>query len=267
LSDEEAVSGSSHSSLERLRRGGPVFGIMQTLPLPTLTELAVWCGYDFIILDCEHGIVDEAAHVACLQVVSNSGAFAAVRVRPKDFGSVGRYLDFGADAILLPDVQTPADAVAFVSAATYGPRGNRSSTRSARTSRYGLGAPAAETAPLLLAMIEGNRALADLAAIAATPGIGGFIVGPNDLSADLGCPFDFSAAAYSTAFRKIEQTAANAQLLMGTIAHPHYPTERLLAAGHRFIIVSSDVAITRDGYKLQLAAARAAFARTDIGRP
>jgi 4-hydroxy-2-oxoheptanedioate aldolase len=266
LSNEEAVRGSSHSSLERLRRREPVFGIMQTLPLPTLTELAVWSGYDFVILDCEHGMVDEAAHVACLQVISNSGAFAAVRVRPKDFGSVGRYLDFGADAILLPDVQTPADALAFVSAATYGPRGTRSSTRSARSIRYGLGA-AAEAAPLLFSMIEGNRALADLTAIAATPGISGFIIGPNDLSADLGCPFEFSAPEYSAAFSKIEQTAANARLLMGTIPHPHYPTEQLLATGHRFIIVSSDVAIVRDGFKLQLAAARGALARTEIGRP
>jgi 2-keto-3-deoxy-L-rhamnonate aldolase RhmA len=266
LSDEDTARGSSHASLERLRRGEPVFGIVQTLPLPTLTELAVWSGYDFVILDCEHGIVDEAAHVACLQVVSNSGAFAAVRVRPKDFGSVGRYLDFGADAILLPDVQTLADAVAFVSAATCGPLGNRSSTRSARISRYGLGAPT-ERAPLLFAMIEGNRALADLTAIAATPGISGFIVGPNDLSADLGCPFEFSAPAYSAAISKIEQTAAIAQLLIGTIAHPQYPTERLLAAGHRFIIVSSDVAIVREGCKTQLAAARAALARTDISRP
>ena len=266
MSEEGNVRGYSHSSLERVRLREPVFGIMQTLPLPTLTELAVWSGYDFVILDCEHGVVDETAHVACLQIISNSSAFAAVRVRPKDFGSVGRYLDFGADAILLPDVQTPADAVAFVSAATCGPRGNRSSTRSARSSRYGMAARA-ETAPLLLAMIEGNRALRDLAAIATTPGISGFIIGPNDLSADLGCPFEFSAPAYSAAVSKIERTAANAQLLIGTISHPHYPTERLLAAGHRLIIVSSDVAIIRDGCKSQLAAARAALARTDIPRP
>jgi 2-keto-3-deoxy-L-rhamnonate aldolase RhmA len=265
LSDEGSIRGSSHSSLERLRRREPVFGIMQTLPSPTLTELAVWSGCDFVILDCEHGIVDEAAHVACLQIIANSGAFAAVRLRPKDFNSAGRYLDFGADAILLPDVQTPADAVAFVSAATYGPRGNRSSTRSSRSSRYGMAAPA-ETPPLLFAMIEGNSALRDLTAIAATPGISGFIVGPNDLSADLGCPFEFSAPAYSTAISKIEQTAADAQLLMGTIPHPHYPTERLLAAGHRLIIVSSDVAIIRDGCTSQLAAARAALARTGTDR-
>lgn len=234
--------------------------MMQTLPSPALTELAVWSGFDFVILDCEHGIVDEPAHVACLQVLGNSDAFVAVRVRPKDFGSVGRYLDFGADAILMPDVQTPADALALVSSATYGPHGTRSSTRTVRGARYGLSSGIA-AAPLLFAMIEGRRAVDDLAAIAATPGIGGLIIGPNDLSADLGCPSEFSAPAYAAAITQIEAAAAKAQLLLGTIAHPHYPPERLIAAGHRLIIVSSDVAIVRDGCRSQLAAAREALAR------
>jgi 4-hydroxy-2-oxoheptanedioate aldolase len=165
----------------------------------------------------------------------------------------------GANAVLLPDVQTGAEAAAFVAAATCGTQGTRSSTRSARGSRYGLGA-GAQIAPLLFAMIEGSLALNNLAQIAATPGISGLIIGPNDLSADLGLPFDFSAAAYCAAITKIEETAANAHLLIGTIAHPHYPIERLLAAGHRFIILSSDVATVRDGYKSQLAAARGALA-------
>jgi 4-hydroxy-2-oxoheptanedioate aldolase len=259
------MHGPADSSLQRLRRREPVFGIMQTLPSPALTELAVWSGFDFVILDCEHGIVDEPAHVACLQVIANSGAFAAVRVRPKDFGSVGRYLDFGADAILLPDIETTADAVAFVSAATYGPRGTRSSTRSVRGAHYGLSSVALAE-PLLFAMIEGRRALAEIAAIAGTPGISGLVIGPNDLSADLGCPSEFGAPAYSAAMSQIAQAAADANSLLGTIAHSHYPIERLLAVGHRFIIVSSDVAIVRDGCKSQLAAARDALANMKIER-
>jgi 2-keto-3-deoxy-L-rhamnonate aldolase RhmA len=257
------MHGPADSSLQRLRRREPVFGIMQTLPSPALTEIAVWNGFDFVILDCEHGIVDEPAHVACLQVLANSGAFAAVRVRPKDFGSVGRYLDFGADAILMPDVESAADAVALVSAATYGPHGTRSSTRAVRGARYGLSSSIAAP-PLLFAMIEGRRALGDLPAIAATSGISGLVIGPNDLSADLDCASEFSAPAYAAAIAKIEATTARAQLLLGTIAHPHYPTERLLVAGHRLIIVSSDVAMFRDGCKSQLAAARDALARTRV---
>jgi 2-keto-3-deoxy-L-rhamnonate aldolase RhmA len=246
---------SGTQALARLRRLEPVFGLIQTIPTPTLTELAVWSGYDFVILDGEHGIADEPAHLACLQVISGSDAFAAVRVQPGNFGAVGRYLDLGADAILMPDVQTAADAAAFVAAATPGPKGTRSSTGSARVSRYGLGR-LAEQPPLLLAMIEGKQAATRIAAIAATPGLGGFVIGPSDLSADLECANDFSTPAYTSAFAQIEKAAAGAKLLIGTKPHPGFPLEKLLGAGHRFIIVAADINILRDGYRAQLAAAR-----------
>jgi 2-keto-3-deoxy-L-rhamnonate aldolase RhmA len=242
-------------ALPRLRSGEPVFGIIQTIPAPTLTELAVWSGSDFVILDCEHGILDEPAQLACLQVMSGSDAFSAVRVRPGDLAAVGRYLDFGADAILMPDVQSAADAEAFVAAATPGPRGTRSSTGSARATRYGLGR--IETgSPLLLALIEGGKAVAAIDAIAATPGLSGLVIGPSDLSADLGCPNDFTAPAYTAAFVRIEQAAASAGLFLGGRAHPGFPIERLLDAGHSFLIAGADITVLRDGFHSQLAAAR-----------
>jgi len=244
------------SALSRLALSQPIFGLMQTVPNPSLTELAVWSGYDFVILDCEHGIVDEPAHIACLQVISGSPAFAAVRLRPGDFGSVGRYLDFGADAILMADVQTPEEAARFAAAATFGPQGTRSSTKSTRAARYGLTAIKDIAPPLLLATIESKRAVDNVAAIAATPGIGGLILGPSDLSADLNCPFEFSALAYTSAFAQVEQGAAGARIHLGTIAHPGYSVERLLSAGHRIIIVTADIAVLREGFGSHLAAAR-----------
>jgi 2-keto-3-deoxy-L-rhamnonate aldolase RhmA len=246
-------------ALARLRRLEPVFGLIQTIPNPTLTELAVWSGFDFVILDGEHGIADEPAHLACLQVVAGTDAFAAVRVPAGNFGAVGRYLDLGADAILMPDVRSGADAAAFVAAATTGPTGTRSSTGSARTSRYGLGR-LSDQPPLLLAMIEGQKAVERIAAIIATPGIDGLVIGPSDLSADLGRPNDFANAAYAQAFRHVERSAADARLVFGTKPHPGFELWRLLAAGHRFIIAAADVTTLRDGYRAQLAAAHAALA-------
>jgi 2-keto-3-deoxy-L-rhamnonate aldolase RhmA len=249
---------SENPALARLRRREPVFGLIQTIPNPTLTELAVWSGFDFVILDGEHGVADEAAHLTCLQVLSGSAAFSAVRVAPGQFGAVGRYLDLGADAILMPDVQTPEEAAAFVAAATPGPKGTRSSTGSARATRYGLRRSAGE-APLLLALIEGQRAIRQMEAIAATPGLGGFVVGPSDLSADLECPNDFSSPVYASAFAAIEQGAARAKLVIGTKPHPGYPLERLLAGGHRFIIAAADIQVLRDGFRNELTLQRASM--------
>ncbi len=244
-------------ALARLRSGQPVFGLVQTAPGPFVTELAVWSGFDFVVVDCEHGIIDEPAHVASLQVISGSEAFAVVRVRPGDVGAISRYLDFGAAGILMPNVRTPAEATALVAAATYGPKGTRSSTGSAlRAARYGLGPQTDPAPPLLLAMIESAQGVENIGAIAQTPGLDGLVIGPYDLSADLGCANDFSAAAYTRAFTEIERAAARTGRLLGSAAFPGFPVQRLLSAGHRFIVASVDTLALRDGFRSHLAAAR-----------
>lgn len=244
-------------ALSRLRAREPVFGLLQTMPGPTVTELAVWSGFDFVILDCEHGVVDERAHLASLQAIAGSDGFALVRVRPGDLGAVGRYLDFGADGIIMPDLRTKEDATAFVAAATFGPEGTRSSTGNAvRAGRYGLVPRPERESPLLLGIIESEEAVANVTTIAATQGLDGFIIGPHDLAASLDCAGNFSAPAYTAAFAAIEQTATKAELLLGSIAHPGFPIARLLGAGHRFIIASVDILALRDGVHAQLEAAK-----------
>jgi 2-keto-3-deoxy-L-rhamnonate aldolase RhmA/pimeloyl-ACP methyl ester carboxylesterase len=252
------VSGTSRpSALARLRLGEAVFGALQSIPTPVVTEIAVWSGYDFVILDCEHAIVDETAHLAALQVIAGSDAFAVVRVRPGDLSAVGRYLDIGADGILLPDVRSAAEAQAFVAAAFPAPAGTRSSTGgSARATRYRLVSSEPRARPLLLAMIEGAQAVSAISAIAATPGLDGLVIGPYDLAADLGAPEDFSTPAYREAFAEVARAAVRAGILLGSRSHPGFPIERLLDAGHRFILLSSDAAALRDGYRAHLEAVR-----------
>lgn len=244
-----------NGALRRLRKGDAVFGVMQTVSASALTELALWSGFEFVILDCEHGVVDEQAQFAAIQIISASDAFSVVRVRGGDFAAVGRYLDFGADAILMADLKTPVDAAAFVSAATFGPKGTRSSAgSSSRETRYGIAGKGKRAKPLLLTMLETSEALTNVTEIAATPGIDGLVIGPHDLSADLGCPGDFSAPSYKAAFVKIEKAALNARIIVGSVPHPGFSADRLLKAGHRFILASADVIALRDGYRAHLAA-------------
>jgi 2-keto-3-deoxy-L-rhamnonate aldolase RhmA len=252
----EISSSRSHGTLSRLRRHQAVFGALQSIPSPALTEVALWSGFDFIILDLEHGVLDEPSLLASLQVISHTPAFAVVRVRPRDFSAVGRYLDFGADGILLPDVCSAGEARMFVAAAAHGPRGSRSSSEGARGARYGLSGRANSGSPLLLAMIEGADAVSEIDAIATTPGLDGLVIGPHDLAADLGSENDFSTPAYQAAFARIEQAATHAGVLLGSRTHPGFPIERLLGAGHSFILASGDVTALRDGYRAHLEAAR-----------
>lgn len=223
------------NALARLRAGQAVFGAMQSLPGAAITELAVAGRFDFIILDCQNGVGVEAAHADSLRVIAASSAFSMVRVEHRDLAAVGRYLDLGADGIMMPDVRTPADARAFVAAAA----GKGSGT------------------PVLLAMIESGEALAHMNNIAATPGLSGLVIGPHDLSANLGCPDDFSATTYRDAFVAIEAAAATHGLILGSKPHPGHSLAQLQASGHRFILVGSDILALRHGFRAQQDAARA----------
>ena len=251
------TSARSPEKLQRLLSGEAVFGIMQTMPSPTVTELAVWSGFDFVVLDCEHGIVDESAHLASLQAVAGTDAFAMVRVRPGDLGAVGRYLDFGADGVLMSDVGTAQDAMNFVAAATHGPVGTRSSTgRSSRAERYGLNPSSEMPRYILMGLIESRESVSNISAIAQTPGLDGLVIGHQDLSGSLGCSGDYSESVYSAALREVEQAAVGANRMLGGAPYPGSPVERLLSAGYQLIVAGVDTIALRDGFEAQLAAAK-----------
>lgn len=245
-------------SLTKLRGRTPVLGALQTIPGRAMTELALSAGFDFVMLDCEKGVVDIDAHLASLEAVLESDdAFAAVRVKPGDFDAVCRYVEFGAHLIVLPDVQTAADATAFVAAAARGKLKGASRETDAPDLGAELPEQTADHLPLLFAMIESVKGVAAIADIAATPGLAGLIVGPNDLAADLGCPGDFTTKAYEDAVQIVELTAERHGLLLGSREHPGFPLRRLVEAGHCCILASIDVLALRDGYRADLAAAKA----------
>jgi 2-keto-3-deoxy-L-rhamnonate aldolase RhmA len=242
---------------QRLQASEPLIGIAQTIPSAVVTELAIWCGYDFVMLDCEHGPVDEGHHLHCLQIIAANGVLSCVRVRPGDCAAVGRYLNWGANVILMADVRNTSDAAAFVAAATTGHDGTRSSSSASRVNRYGLGGSTTPGGPMLLAMIEGADAVSHIEAIIAMPGLAGVVIGPNDLSADLGCGGDFSDPRYRAAFVDVETAALHAPCTLGSSVHAQCSAGSLARAGHTLILAGSDLALLRDDLRARLDATRA----------
>jgi 4-hydroxy-2-oxoheptanedioate aldolase len=238
-------------ALERLRQGQPVFGLFQTFPDATLTELAVWCGYDFVILDCEHGVVDESAQLQVLRVICGSDAFSLVRVRPGDDSAVARYLDFGADGVLVPDVRTPDQARQIGFAA------NGRWTGGLRGDRYGLGpASQGKRKPLVIVLIESAEGVHNVEAILDVAEIDGAIVGSGDLSTNLGSPGDFTSPAYVSANERVERAARERGKILGAKPYATFSIPILLERGHRLILVGRDVAFIKNGLVEALAAAR-----------
>jgi 2-keto-3-deoxy-L-rhamnonate aldolase RhmA len=239
------------NALHRLRRGEAVFGVIQTFPEATVTEIAVWCGYDFVIVDCEHGVVDETAQMAVFRAIAGTSAFSLVRVRAQDESAVARYLDFGADGVLVPDVRRPDQARKIGFAAT------RRWTGGLRGDRYGLQREdQAERRPLVLVLIESPEGVRNVEEIIAVEGIDGAIVGAGDLSTNLGAPGDFGAPAFVAAVEKVEKAVRGRSKILGSKPDKALPIAALFDRGHRLFIIGRDMVLTKSIFADTLAVAK-----------
>jgi len=245
------IANPSRSALQRLQSGEAVYGLMQTMREATITELAGWSGYDFIILDCEHGIVDEAAQLESLRTICATQSFSLVRLNSVDEVAIKRYIDLGVDGLIVPDVRTQCRAREVVAAA------RRTWSGGSRANHYGLGrTETANARALLMINIETPEGVDNVEGILDVEGIDGVIVGPRDLSHNLGVAGDFSAATYVSALSKVEEAARARKKIVGSRAHEGFSIRRLLERGHRLIVVSADVLLIRDVFVAALSAAR-----------
>ena len=174
----------------RLAAGERLTGALVRMPAEETVEMLAVAGFDFVLLDCEHGpadIADLRRHVA------SAAAFGMpLLARPArgDSAFVLRALDGGAVGIVAPHVESAAEAALVVRAARYPPHGERGFATYSRAGRYGTVAAAehrsAADASLVLVMLESPAAVRDAAAIVGVPGVDGFLVGTSDLAASRG---------------------------------------------------------------------------------
>jgi 2-keto-3-deoxy-L-rhamnonate aldolase RhmA len=246
---------------QRLSAQRALVGFLQAHPNPTIAEMAGMCGYDFVLLDGEHGVFSEQDYVHTFQALAGTAALAAVRLGKHDPQALGRYLDMGAEVIVVPNVSTAEQTRTLARALEYPPAGTRGFGASLhRATRYGMDLDAHLRTPRegvsLVVIIESAAGVANVEDILSVEGVDGVIIGPSDLTADLGCAGDFSQAAYAQAVARIEAAAATQGKIFGTAPHPGYPLEALVARGHRLLIVDDDVSIIREAMSAQVAKAK-----------
>jgi 2-keto-3-deoxy-L-rhamnonate aldolase RhmA len=112
---------------------------------------------------------------------------------------------------------------------------------------------------LLVVIIESAQGVANAEAIVAVDGIDGVIIGPFDLSTDLGHPGDFSHPSYAQALERIERATRAHSKLLGTGPHPPFTLENLVGRGHQLLLIGGDVALIREGLTAQLSKAQASL--------
>lgn len=146
-------------------------------------------GFDWVLIDMQHGCMDYETALSMIRAIDLSSAAPIVRVPWNDPGIIGRVLDAGALGVVIPMIQSAADARRAVDACLYPPAGSRSFGPVRVGLRDGPGYFATANARVaVIPMIETAQALEEVEAIAATPGVDALFVGPFDLSIALGLP-------------------------------------------------------------------------------
>ncbi|MEO1103026.1 MAG: aldolase/citrate lyase family protein, partial [Pseudomonadota bacterium] len=173
-----------------LARGETIVAMWMALGSPEIAEAAVHHGFPFVIVDNEHGLSDFAKAVELQRAAQAAGGDVILRVPAADPTLLKLAMDRGFQTIMAPMINTGAQAKAFADACRYPPIGTRGYAAGAiRASGYGaqkdyLTRSSEEV--LLLAQIEHKDAVDNIEAIAATPGIDGLFLGPNDLAGSIG---------------------------------------------------------------------------------
>lgn len=175
---------------QKLDNNEVLLGTFLSLGDAITTEIVANAGFDWVIIDLEHGLGTESGVTQQLQALSTSEVAAIVRVEGHQRQRIHRVLDLGADGIMCPRIETPSEASLAVRAMQYPPGGIRGVAKMVRATAYG---EAFDTyrrdAPndlLGVIQIETIQALDHLEAIAAIKGVDVLFIGPSDLSMALG---------------------------------------------------------------------------------
>lgn len=233
----------AESFAARLRGREPLVGYWSSLDAPVATERIAGLGYDYVCLDGQHGYLGYAGMVGSLQAVDAAGGdtVGLVRVAANDITPIGRALDAGACGVIVPLIETAADAAAAVASVRYPPLGRRSFA----TNRSGLRPPEANERNIVVAMIETPSALSEVDAICATPGLDGVYVGPSDLSLAVGGAFPMDPAVATeleAAVTRVREAARQAGIAAGMHTRDGAAAARRLAEGFTFASIASDLA-------------------------
>jgi len=249
----------SFSLARRLRSGETVFSGWSTLGSPLAAETLARDGFPAVVLDSQHGLWDTASLIPGVGAVYHGGAAPVVRVPLNDFALVSRALDFGAEAIIAPMINTPDDARRFAAVAKFPPAGERSwgpqramvlQDRTVTTEYL----REANEETLTFAMIETPTALGNVEAIAATAGIDGLFIGPYDLSTALsgGKAQDVEAPDVEKAIDRICAAAQKAGKIPGIYCRDAKRAAAVAKRGFRFITIGSDIGFLREGIAAQM---------------
>jgi 2-dehydro-3-deoxyglucarate aldolase/4-hydroxy-2-oxoheptanedioate aldolase len=231
----------------KLQAGQPTVGAWLHLCSPLAAEIMADAGFDWLLIDMEHGHGDYQTLLAQLQAIEGSGVVPLVRVQWNDPAVIKRVLDLGAYGVMIPFVSGAVECEAAVRACKYPPVGMRGLAGSHRAAGFGrLGADywtRANDEVLVVVQVETPQAVKEIDRMLATPGVDVVFIGPNDLSTALGHMGDTGHPEVTAAIAAVERAAGRAKVALGTIARNWEEAKALWQRGYGMVTVASDAVL------------------------
>lgn len=178
----------------RLQAGRPALGCSIMIPSPQMVEMAAHAGFDWVLIDMEHGTIGLETAELMIMAAEARGITPIVRPRSNASAEITSVMDRGASGVQVPHINTAEDARRALAAVKFGPGDNRGLAAGTRPDSYGLAKPMpdfvrdANAQSLLCIQLEHAKAVENVDALLAVGDIDVYFIGPSDLSQSMGHP-------------------------------------------------------------------------------
>jgi 4-hydroxy-2-oxoheptanedioate aldolase len=238
--------------------GKVTIGAACKIPSSLVAESVASVGFDYVYVDQQHGVIGNADLLHMLQAIAACGAAPVTRVASNEQAAINRALDFGAMGVIIPGIETEADAVHAAAACRYPPVGVRSHGALRPASAQSASDPDDPDRAACILLTETRRAAINIAEIAATPGVDAVMVGPQNLALSLGIQLEgnwLNTPELVVTIERMRRACEQYGVIPGIGASDGHVAGQRISSGFRMVNVGNDLGHMRDGLRQQLTAA------------
>ena len=239
---------------EKLSTDSPCLGTFATIPNPSVVEMIAYAGFDFVIIDMEHGVMDLESVENMVRAADIHGLTSIVRVPENSESSILRALETGAQGVEVPHVDDRESARRAVEAVKYYPEGRRGVSPYTRAGGYSSIPPSehfttSNRETMVILHIEGREGVENLDEILAVKGVDVLFAGPYDLSQSYGVPGRIDDPRVVEGMNILIRKCRERNVYPGTFSASVEMAKRWIAAGIRYMAYSVDVGIFYEALK------------------